>query len=415
MSLLPVIELFRLSQKPSINGGVFSAKIDFTLNAASLIQEIQKQKTPLFSELLVDGNDITDEDILPEDGSNIEFTLKLPTSSDDRFYNTIEELIETSRTSRGELPAEFYIINIDYTNINSINVGETPHNLVVLVTICKLIKLLSELAHYHDERTEKDHYKLVFILPNDTNQSQIIVIETKIEKELFDVSVPDIGLLERLSADSAKTNPHYNAQLGVFSVTLIDFVKKRSANQSNFTYLVSNWDAFVNCYQQNLGTYLSGFAFHKAKRDVADAEFTIAEQYSKLISDITGKLFSIPVSLTAIIIIARSESVFESSVLVMGLLLVAALVAGTVDNQQQQLVRICHAKDVVLDALEGKRDSYPEQLEIALQEMTIGLNQNSIKLQRLLRIFRFLAWVPVVAGTVVYTLQYSDILVQILP
>lgn len=399
MSLLPVIELFRISQKPHITGGVFSATLSFTDEAASVVETVRKLDNVRFDEIIIGGDELLEEDKIPTQGSSINFILRLPTGSSNKFYNSFTDLLDKAPAiSRGILPAEFYLIDDDYFS------GALPKRpqLKVLETICSLITALSKLAHYHDEKTEEGCFKLVFIQPKDADQLQPTVLKTIVDIEMLSLTNLDISLVEELCASDAKATPHYNAQVGVFGTTITDFASRKPIEQTAFSYLVQNWEAFVNLYHQNLGTYLSGFAFHKAKREVAEAEISIAEQFSKITSDITGKLLSIPISFAAVIIITKSDSILESSLVVMGLLLAAILVAGAVDNQQRQLQRISHAKNVVLNAFEGKKESFPQELEEALNEMVIGLNSNETNLKHLLNVFRFLSWIPVLFAFTVH-------------
>ncbi|MDO8241003.1 MAG: hypothetical protein Q7T51_03435 [Candidatus Moranbacteria bacterium] len=397
MSLSYFIELFRIAGKPAITGGMFYASLIYDSNVSKLITEIRKIKAAVyFDEIIVDGSEILDTNPLPETWSKIQFTLKLPVDSSRRFYQSIEDLINWPKTSRGELPEEFYIVDHDYCS------GEEPipAKLEKLLSICKLIKSLSCLANYHDEKAESGYYKLVFIQSNDTQYLPATVIETKISKEILEFSTPDIRLVQGLCSETAKTDPHYNLQIGVFSVSITDFMSKSPGNGQSFSFLIQNWKDFLEIYQQNLSTYLSGFSFHKAKKEVAETELKMAEQFSKVISDITIKLFSIPVSFAGVIIIAKPVNVIESSLVEIGLILAAYLIDCTVDNQQRQLSCISDAKNIVLNSFEGKKASYPDELKVAVKGMKTKLDEGERKLRRSLISFRVLSWLPPIAGMV---------------
>ena len=403
MSILQLIELFRISGKPAVVGGTFSASLSYASQISLLVTATRESRSANFDEIIVDDTEIFGDEPLPQNWHTIQFTLRLPVSSAERFYQSVDDLIKFPQTSRGEIPAKFYVVDNDYTG------GEepVPPKLEKLYTICKLIKSLSCLANYHDEKADSGYYKLVFIQPNDAQYLPATVIETKVSEEILEFPTPDISLVQGLCSEAAKTDPHYNLQIGVFSVTITDFVSRAPGNGLSFSYLIQNWKDFLEAYQQNLSTYLSGFAFHKAKKEVAEAELKIAEQFSKVISDITIQLFSIPVSFAGVIVMAKPVDFVESSLVEIGLIIAALLIAGTVANQQRQLSCISDAKNIVLNAFEGKKESYPDELKIAIREMIIKLGKGERNLRRSLASFRVLSWVPPFAGIIPHVYHHS--------
>lgn len=405
MPLLSIVELFRKANMPPIEDGVFSSSLALTDDLVGLINSIRKQYPNQFDEILIDGDEVTAGEILYGQGKVVEFTFRLRTGSDEKFYPSLAGLLDgTPKVSRGDLPAEFYLVEENHFSGS----GEPSPELKKLLVICKLIKCLSELAHYHDEKRGSGNYKLIFMQPEDSSPSdpKAIEIDTIINVRMLDGAIPDITFVESLQAENPKTDPHYSSKIGVFRVSLAEFLRGRPVGQPAFSFLVSKWEDFINLCNQNLDTYLSGFAFHKAKREVAEAEFKIADQFSKIISDITGKLFGIPISIAASIAITKSTSALEGLLILTGLGLATLIFSGTVGNQQRQIQRIGHAKNVVFNALEGRQDSYPEELKTAISEMKVGLDINERKLQWLLRLFRFLSWTPFLFGVALFSVFY---------
>ncbi|ACD95130.1 hypothetical protein [Trichlorobacter lovleyi] len=405
MALAPIVKLYRKANRPPISGGVFSSLLAIDTDVISLIKSIRELNSNLFDEILVDDAEITTTEALPDQGSQVELIFRLPTGTDCKFYPSLSGLITGApKISRGEMPSEFYLIEEDYFNGT-----DTPFpKLEKLSVVCKLIKGLSDLAHYHDEKTAAGHYRLIFIQPEDSTQpaSKTVEIDTTINVDMLDGRIPDLTLVESLRADNPKTDPHYSSKVGVFRVSLAEFLQKCPVGQPTFSFLVSEWEDFINIFNNNLDTYLSGFAFHKAKREVAEAELKIADEFSKIIIDITGKLLGIPISLAAAIAIMKSTSVLESLMIVIGLGLATLIFSGTVGNQQRQLQRIIHAKNIVFNALEGKQEVYPDELKSAISEMKTGLDKNENKLRWLLRLFRCLSWAPFLVGVVIFGVFY---------
>jgi len=406
MALTPIVELFRKANMPPINDGVFSSTLVLDDDLIRLINSIIKLYPDQFDEILIDGVEVTTGVIPQRQGEYIEFSLRLRTGTDNKFYPSLAGLIAGApKISRGEIPSEFYLIEEDYFSGT-----EAPFpKLDKLFVVCKLIKGLSDLAHYHDEKTNSGQYRLIFIQPEDSTQPAVkaVEIDTTINVDMLGGNIPDITLVESLQADNPKTDPHYSSKVGVFRVSLAEFLQKCPLGQPAFSFLVFEWENFINVFNKNLNTYLSGFAFHKAKKEVAEAELKIADEFSKVIIDITGKLLGIPISLAAAIAITKSTSILESLTIVIGLGLATLIFSGTVGNQQRQFQRICHAKNVVFNALEGKQEIYPDELKSAIAEMKTGLDKNENKLRWLLMLFRCLSWAPFLVGVALFCGYYA--------
>ena len=405
MSLAHAVALYRLAGKPALDGARFSGEVPFRAGI-ELVRRLRGESQRWFDEIIIDGLELDEDDPLPDAGATLGFVLRLPGSSSASFHADVAELIRrTPKVSRGEMPEDFYLILEDYFTGDP----AVPEDIRALRTICTLIASLKELAQYHDTKPAHGHLGLVFVQPAGEKPGHPVVVETFIDKELLSEAKDlEPSLVVDLSTLAPATDPHYSERLGVFGVTLSSFVGRRPHNVPEFRYLVQHWSEFVHAYQNDLGTYLSGFAFHKAKREVAEAELEIASQFSKVISEISGKLFSIPLSLAAVAAIPKAENVFQSTIIVLGLLLAAVIVSGVIENQLRQFRRIKHAKGVVLGAIEGKKAEYPNDLKKAIEEMTADLGGNERSLDRLLLWFRLFSWFPVCIALFVHAFLFAD-------
>lgn len=117
-------------------------------------------------------------------------------------------------------------------------------------------------------------------------------------------------------------------------------------NKYDFENLICHWDKFVKLFENNLSTYMSGFSFHKARKEIAKSEAEFAEKISKLITDLTTKVLSIPVSLLASFGIIKLTSRSEMLLVLLGVLLSSLILHMVLLNQDKQLKHICHAKDI---------------------------------------------------------------------
>jgi hypothetical protein len=401
MSISLLAKLYRESGTPEIEHGRFTGQIKFSYENKSLIQSISELKTVNFPELSVDGKDVDDPKAFPENGKVIEYTVTLPTSSANRFYTSIKNLVETSsqKISKGGLPEEFYIIENDYCYDEENKISE----LEILKKICGFIKQLSEIAHYHDSKNGNNSHRLVFVLPDEALYPSPVVMIIKVESSMLTTDfLPDLKIIDELCNVDIQPDPHYTVRKNIFYSSLAEFFNEEPSNEKTFAYLLNNWSNFSKIYQNNIATYLSGFAFHKAKKEVAEAELKIAEEFSKVISGITGKILSIPLSLVFVVTISKSNSMIDSVLLMVGLLLTSIIVAISVANQQRQLERIKHAKDVVLNAFEGKKSTYPPDLQDALNNMKINLNKNKKMLEGSLIFYRVASWLPCIIGITIF-------------
>jgi hypothetical protein len=405
VSLTHIVELYRLVGKPSVSSGRFSGEVKFDLGL-ELINSVRANGGARLDDISVDGEDVHEGDGLPETGAIIAFEVLLPASSSATFRYNLSELINKApQISRGDMPDEFYLISEDYYTGDA----EVPEKVRALRVICKLIVALKKLAHYHDKKAEHGHLSLVFVQPDNDGSGSPVVIETSVDESLLQYAKElDPTLVVELATIGPGEDPHYSARLGVFGVTLSNFITRRPHDVTAFSYLVQHWSEFVGAYQNDLGTYLSGFAFHKAKKEVAEAEFDIASQLAKVISEISGKLLSIPISLAAVAAIPKAGGILQSTVIVIGLLVAAMIVAGIIENQQRQFRRVKHAKNVVLGAIQGRKNDYPEDLRDSVDDMITELDKNEKALGRLLLLFKVISWVPVWIALLVHVFIYSD-------
>jgi hypothetical protein len=402
MSLSPVVELYRACNKPPLEQGDFVCTTEFS-QVKEILKRIKQREDARFDRLIVDGVDVLDED-LPENGKRIEFFLRLPSGSSNTFHSNLNELLETEpRISRGYLPDDFYLVEEDYYSADPTK----PVNIDALERVCRLIRSLSQLALYHDEKPSGHYLRLVFVQPADGTNGGPIVLETRVTGTILENTADlDPRLVEGLSESSASNDPHYSAKVGVFGASLANFVSSRLPKTSAFYHLVANWQQFVDLYQRDLSTYLSGFAFHKAKREVAEEELKIAGEFSKVLSEITGKILSIPVSFVAVLAILRAETLPERLVLLLGVLIASVVIFRLVENQRRQLDRIKHAKNLVLGAIEGRKEVYPKDLLAAIEGMICNLNKSEVSLYNCLAFFAWLSWLPVFAAAVALSFLY---------
>ncbi|OZY84533.1 hypothetical protein CBP51_15165 [Cellvibrio mixtus] len=388
MSLFSVVQLYRFLESPRFDADTIHGEANYLL-AKPYLDAVVASGFGRFEEIIVDGEDV-DCNSLPDQGDKLSFEFKCVHETSENFHENLDDFLAADpRIVRGELPAEFFLVQENFYSKDMYK----PDLIQSLYSLCEFIKCLSGLALYHDA---KNGFKLVFVPTNSKGGSKSIVLETVLSRDLLlSVGALDCSLLRGLD-DGAKTDPHYSEKIGVFGVTLTELYEKCSDNQKFFDYLVRNWSAFLVSYHNNLAVYLSGFAFHKAKKEVAQAEFDLASQFSKVIGDITAKLLGIPVSFAAVLIMLKSTDELEMISVLVSLLLFGVVMRGVLKNQYRHLERILHARDIVIGSFEGKRSDYPNDLSLAIDSMSSALKNDEIAILKQLRFLSLISWGPLV-------------------
>lgn len=397
MSLYAAVKLYRFLNCPECANNSFDGKASFS-ELMPYVKEVVESKFGRFEEIIVDEVEYQ-PDCLPESGEELSFTYNCVSSSTSTFYKNVDYFINSNiDIHRGAVPYEYYLVDENYYSKDECS----PDFIPKLNSLCELISALSKLALYHDY---KDGFRLVF-LPSDNKEGKPIVVETKITRNLLEkVNIIDCRILNELS-NGSRADPHYSEKIGVFGATLSELFQRKSPKENSFDFLVSHWGEFLVSYHNHLSVYLSGFAFHKAKREVAEAEFDLAGQFSKVIGDIATKLFGIPISFAALIVITKNDDGIEVAAAFFSLLFFGLIMFGIVKNQRRHLNRILHARDVVLGAIEGKRSEYPDELSREIDAMNNALIDDEKSIKRQLNFYSWLIWIPFVSASLLLFYRY---------
>lgn len=414
MSIASLVELYRKCGRPTLEEGSFCYSGKFP-DVSSELAMVKSESTIDFDYINVDGEEILDDD-LPESGRRVDFSILIPASSSNTFHESINSLIESDpKINRGHLPEDYYIIGIDYYSKDK----KKNEVLIKLEKICALIRGLSSLAHYHDEKDGLGSYRLVFVKPS-TEEAGTAVLETKITEELVKDSADlDLSIIDAINSVEERDDPHHYAKINVFSVCLTDFIKSAASPRAAFDKLVYDWGNFLENYHKDVGVYISGFAFQKVKIEVANAESHIAGDFSKILGDITGKLLALPVSLIGVAVLAKYDSLFERLIIIAAMFMTSFVLFLLISNQKRHMERVIHAKDLVFSSLEGKRHRYPKDLSDSIEKMFSNISDTEKNLKRNLLVFSILSWVPFLFSIAslfyIYRLQLSDVVTNYWP
>ena len=390
-----VVELYRKSNHPIFNGYYFCAEIPYTKEIKEILTAIISDgfTAGSFKGADVDGQEIYEIQDIPETGSLLTYTFNVTQSSANKFYLSMSDFLQIKSLKKGVMPESYYIVQEDYSSFDN-----AKNSFIIKVEkICQLIVLLSKLAHFHDIKNDSNgtFYTLVFILHSES-KSTSAVIETNLNEKMLDVEEIDLNLINSLVLLSSNTDAHYIEKINTFRNTIIEYVINTN---NNFSNIVANWKRICELYSNNLAVYMSAFSFHKAKKEVSEAEIDYADKISKVVSEIATKSLAIPVSLVAAITIFQVSSTSQAFIAFMGVILTAIITSLLAISQKKQLDRISHAKEILFSSITHRLDSEQSEIKQKLDEAKKELKKNEVFCRYVLEIMLSLSWVPVCIGT----------------
>lgn len=389
-----VVELFRYAKLPNFSEGSFSAEIKYTHETKLLFKKILSPGfgSGSFNDLEIDGIDIDNENDLPDAGEVVSFSFIVTQGSAERFYSNKEEFLKINSLKRGEIPSSYYIVNDDFSSSDATK----PEYIIKIEKVCYLITALSKLAHFHDIKQDSNVslYRLVFILQSPSTNSTA-VIETTLTDKIFLSDELDLGIIRSLITIEPSSDLHYEEKLNTFRNTLIEYIK---ANNCDFPTIIECWKEINTLYSNNLAVYMSAFSFHKARKEVADAEIEYADKISKVIADLSNKALAIPISLVASIATFQLTGKAPIIISLAGIILTSLITTFISLSHKSQLDRICHAKEIIFSAIENRIIDEKSDLKIKLLEAKRGLNENETFCRRVLHLLLLIGWIPTSIG-----------------
>ena len=394
--LIKVVDLFRLSNYPHFDGDQFSATINFSDEVKSLLKLLMNENSQAgsFDELEIDGCVIYEIEDIPEHANIVYYTFKVTQRDANRFYKNKTELVKTNTIKKGAMPDFFYVVEDDYYSGDN----KKPTYIKKLEDICTLIDNLSKLAHFHDTKNDNKvtFYRLVFILHSES-ESTSIVIETNITEKVLNDNEINLSLINSLVQIESNADIHYIEKINTFRNTIIEYA---SRNGSSFDNLIENWNSVCELYSNNLAAYMSAFSFHKARKEVVDAELEYSEKFSKIISEISNKALAIPISLAGSIAIFNLASRSDLIITFLGIVITAIICSAMIVSQKKQLDRITHSKEILFTQIKARIKDDTSDLKASFQEAMQKLDDNEDFCRTVLNTLLSMAWMPTLIGII---------------
>jgi hypothetical protein len=203
------------------------AQIDCTTELREILTALWKCK-PYNITISVDGKDhqVEMDDDFPSisDGQSVNIEIAVPHTDNSFFYKNSAEWIESTKSlKKGRFSTNTYLIDEDV-----VVVEDVVHPSVCMVKrVCELIDLLSETAHYHDEKQDtNESFRLVLVVPDKDNKIyHPVILQTQFTADVLKYDIPDVSILNSILEESRLGNSiHASERLSVFRVALAEFV-----------------------------------------------------------------------------------------------------------------------------------------------------------------------------------------------
>ena len=395
-----IVEMYRGLKRPDIKDGVF---IFDGLVAPPIIDKIKiVRELPMHF-----GHFEVDE--LQEAHFNAEFCL--PASEYGRFHGSVAAFIaDTPSLNFGDLPAEFYIQDIDYYSGDP----DKPEQIAKLGELCRLIRGLSALASNYNAAgaSPSTENRLLFVLAADgKSPAKTLALPIKIAPADLDAPLPHVKLVELLGSEQAQNEIHAEERRSIMRLALAEVLATPEDQAHLFSYLVRQWQTVLEKYRHNVLAFVSQYAFEKVRKEIATAEVDHATKLSGVMGDIAGKLLALPVSLGALILLRKASTREEFWILFIGLWVVSLIFGGVLWNQWLQVKRLRGSFDFIFG--QYNEDAFPKKLRlpIATAKSNIGRQYTVLKITFL--VFGGLAMLPALGAIYVWANPFPWTLAEV--
>ncbi|QGZ31475.1 hypothetical protein [Stutzerimonas stutzeri] len=381
-----VVALYRAAGCPPIQGGQFLFKGRASDTLLCLINECRSIDEQF--------GRFTYERLGGDNSANFEFLL--PNSDLAGFYTSFEEFIRaTPSLGHGLIPDCVYIAEHDWASTDGIK-NEIYSK---LKSCCRLIVNLSKIVMLADSQSSPSHINLIFAVPADNGKPpKTFTIATTVEPGILEAQLSHLALIDQLANPANDSKLHLEERKAIFNLAVSELVNDapETAKNNLFQFLLMNWKELLDTYWKNFQTYIHGFSFDKAKKDLAQAELDYGSKLSAAFSDIGGKLLALPISFGALVILSKASTGIETTATAAGILMVSLIFSGILANQWLNIKRLDSSLDIALSQIEKRIGTYPKHLQNLLTTAKREINQQQCFVRWTIRVFLLLSWAPTI-------------------
>lgn len=407
-----LVELYRQLNRPKVDNTKFQGQINCTSELKELLTTLWECKHYNIT-ITVAEKDYSSEmnDAFPQitDGQPLSLEIAVPHTDSVFFYENAEGWIKSAKSLRkGKFAPNTYLIDED-----AIVVEDVAHPSICMVKIvCELIDLLSETAHYHDEKQDtNESFRLVFVVPDKDNKIyHPVTLQTQFTAEILRYEFPDVSILKSILDEYQLGNSiHAGERLSVFRVALAEFIENIPNNNKSFPYLIEHWPKVIESFNKSWERYLSGFTFNKLMAEMAEQQASASQKLTDIVASLSGRLFSLPIVISGIILLEKAESNLANWFYLLSSLLVSYMVYSAVGIQRDNLVIAKASYQMSLCKFEKDKEIDKKNSEIhnALNDVIEKLDKTFSKLKHRLTFYAWIAWMPLIV-TVTYMLLKAD-------
>lgn len=341
----------------------------------------------------------------------LELELQLPSNEFGRFYLTVEELARSGSFGKGQFPTNIYVVELDWADFDA----SVPIEILKLRRVCRLIELLAMLAVGVDKESSPYTYNLFFALPPDGSKPpRTFLLATLVNEHVLEHELRSLSLLEEILNKKNQNKAHLSERKLMIRMAIASVIEKFENEPNHFLVLIREWNDVIAIYRANLQTYVYNFSFEKARRELGQAEIDYGTKLSGVLGDIAGKMLALPVSLAGWVVLKKSDSAFESFVVVLGLIVVTLVLLSILHNQMLQVKRLLHSFNVVFDDFKNKIKTYPPKLQSLLRTTIEQIEEQGVTVRRTFLFLQTLAFFPAVGAVLLALIKYWDFLRLIL-
>lgn len=401
MGLKSVVELYRVLKNPTYNE--MSRTFDCTCQYSSNIEKCLKNLNLSYAKIksIIINDTHFDIEQLPaaNDQDIINLNITVNSNSPVSFFENFESFFKRASNTIKEcrLPSEFYLVEDNYYS------GDEKINdkIVCLSNLYKLIECLTIISEH------KNGQQLIYFYKKD----QVITLPLNIKLDDSSILGYSIELQPFLElCRDEQDDLLVNEKRTIFKETLFDFLHDKIKSEP-FLFLVKNFSDFKMTFLNNMKLYLAQFSFQKIRQEVANAEIDYAGKCAKTLSDIQAKLLSVPISLAGIIAMFKTNSIIETSLLLLGIIFASVILYSTVKVQKYNLNNIECASNNVFEGFKKRYESYPEELKDSIDNEKDALDKQQKKTKQWLNFFCFASLIPAILAIlfVISKIWFSNI------
>ena len=399
-----LIDLYRLLNRPELTGETFRCEIQCSDEIERLLRVLWLSDK---FDLIINNFETESRDEFPNEitDSLITIEVKLPQNESGKFYVNLDQWVVTAEPlTRGQLTQNTYLLKEDLL-VSETSLSDKLNN---VLAICKLINKLGEIAHYHDEKITSGPFRLVFVVPSQEDKSFYpVVLETRLTTEMLEYHL-DISIIDSIIEEQTNNRLHALERITTFRIALAEIIKKSPNEKESFNYLVCHWDDVLDNFQKSWESYINGFSFQKLKTEIAEKQASFSQKMTDIAANLSAKLFSLPIVIVGVVMLEKQDSSIANWFYVVGSLLTTYLIQSAIEIQERNLLNIKSSCDLAFSEYHKEKNEEFSSINQELKAVIESLNNTNSELERTLKLYCYLSWIPFVAA-VIYILLKSQI------